>query len=465
MENRLEDQMSMPKRVSVIGAARSGIAAARYFLDINSEVFISDTCSQEKMLQIIATHGLTGATYESGGNTDRVLDCDCIILSPGVPSDVPVLCKARKLGIPVWSEMELGFRASKAPFFAVTGSTGKSTTVSLAGAVLKAAGLPHVVAGNIGLPVIGETPAVPKHGFVVAEVSSFQLENIELFHPKIAAIVNFMKNHLDRYPSEDAYYDAKKEIARNMQPDDYLILNALDEKLCAWGNQMAAKVHLVHFGADVKGVDSFWLEGTDLRFRLGGETGSVGNCAMMKLKGMHNYHNASVAAAFGKIAGISNELIMQGLCSFSGLPHRLEYVATVNGVSWYNDSKSTTAESMICAVEAFPDGVHLIAGGRDKGCDFAAVKRALSRYAKSIILIGEAADRMESIWKNCATIIRAPSLKDAIAIAAAKATDGDAVAFSPGCSSFDMFRDYEDRGAQFRSIVKSLAAEAEHHRE
>jgi len=441
-------------RISILGAARSGIAAACYFLDRGIPVFISDACAEEKLTAVITRNNLDGVTWEAGGHTEKVLDASCIILSPGIPSDIPILVEARRRGIAVWSEMELGFQASRAPFFAVTGSTGKTTTVSLAGSVLAAAGIEHVVAGNIGIPLISATPQVSENGYIIAEVSSFQLETIDAFHPRAAVIMNLMKNHLDRYPSEKAYYDAKKQIVRNCGADDFLIVNALDAKLFSWAQTLGTKLRIIAFGADVDGTDSFWLDGTLLRFRFGKTAGTIGDLSAMKLRGRHNYLNASVASVLGMIAGADTASIMNGLCAFGGLPHRLEYVAQHNGITWYNDSKSTTAESIVCAVEAFNDGVVLIAGGKDKGCHFSVAEQALKKHVKKVILIGEAAGRMEEQWKGWVPVERSVSLSDAIAAASRSAESGNAVVFSPGCSSFDMFRDFEDRGEQFRVLVK-----------
>lgn len=450
---------TFPSKVSVIGAARSGLAAALFFKEKGSKVFVSDTCTEQKLISALSSKGLSELEYEYTSHTDRILDCDIIILSPGVPSDLPILKKAKKSGIPVWSEMELGFQSSKATFLAVTGSTGKSTTVSLLGEVLKAAGKESVVAGNIGVPVISLVPSLSENGIVAAEVSSFQLENIDKFRPKAAAVVNFMKNHLDRYSSEEDYYNAKKEIARNFNKDNYLVLNANDHRLVLWSKEMSQKTNVIFFGANITGYDSFWCEPDQLHYRFAGKTGSILKFSDMHIKGKHNHENACAASALAKVAGIDDNSIRKGICSFNGLPHRLEYIDSIDGVSWYNDSKSTTAESVTVAVSAFSGGVHLIAGGKDKGCDFSVVNTAITTFVKDIILIGEAADRMESQWMGLAPIYRCNTLKDAIDLAKVKSNSGENVVFSPGCSSFDMFSSYEERGAIFRQLVKELSNE------
>jgi UDP-N-acetylmuramoylalanine--D-glutamate ligase len=462
VERRLTEN-NKPHKVSILGAGRSGIAAARIFIEFGSEVFISDTMDAQKLDFCLATNGCAHLSHEAGGHSRRVLETEVIILSPGIPSDIPILRQAREKGIPVWSEMELGFRLSAAPWLAVTGSTGKSTTVSLLGAIMAAAGKQHVVAGNIGLPVSGAVQAVPATGVIVAEVSSFQLENIDAFRPKSAAIVNLLKNHLDRYKSAEDYYNAKKEIARNMTAADTVVLNAADELLVAWADTMRHKVRIVFFGRAMQGFDSVWHQDSTMYCTRDSVTERLVDLSGMHLKGAHNYDNACAAAALALTLPVNTGAIADGLCSFRGLPHRLEFVAEIDGVRYFNDSKATTAESVLCAVSAFGPCVHLIAGGRDKGCDFSIVTEAIGRYAKSITLIGEAADRMQREWKGMTTIVRAGTLDEAVVRARAAARPGDVVVLSPGCSSYDMFRDYEERGQKFIEIVKTISSEAHTH--
>lgn len=454
-------QPGFPRRVSIIGAARSGIAAAHFFAQRGVSVFISDTCETEQLAALLAEQGLSGCHFEAQQHTERLLDADLIILSPGVPSDLPIVIRAEEQNIAVWSEMELGYRVSRAPFLAVTGSTGKSTTVSLLGAALHQAGMEHVVAGNIGVPVIDVVPTVSSKGFVVAEVSSFQLEQIDRFRPKAAAVLNLMKNHLDRYDDEHAYYNAKKEIARKLTKENHLILNANDPLLRVWGESMAAQTNIIYFGADVTGYDAFWADAETIHYRFNHTHGTIGNLSAMILPGRHNRDNASVAAALAKIAGADDRAIGEGICSFVGLPHRLEFVGELSGVRYYNDSKATTAESISCAIAAFATGVHLIAGGKDKGCNFTAVRGAIKKQVKDICLIGEAADRMEKEWYGLVPIHRVATLQQAIDTARHHAQPGEVVVFSPGCSSFDMFKNYEDRGDQFRHALVAAVAGSE----
>jgi UDP-N-acetylmuramoylalanine--D-glutamate ligase len=446
----------IPLKVSVLGAARSGIAAALYLSDKGIPVFISDTCSPEKLEKTLAAHGCAHLAHEADTHTDRVLDADVIILSPGVPSNVPILLEAHSRGIAVWSEIELAYRFTDAVFLALTGSSGKSTTVSLLGAILAEAGVKHVVAGNIGVPLISVVPELGPDAFVVAEISSFQLENTDLFKPHIAAVINLMKNHLDRYDSEDAYYNAKKTIAARCNAEDFLLLNANDKRLMQWVPEFSGKTALLYFGKNMPGSNCAWFENNTLRLRFNGYTESILDVSTMKLAGRHNYDNACTAAIMAKAAGINSSAIAKGLAAFEGLAHRLEYVAEVGGVRYFNDSKSTTAESILCAVSAFGSNVFLIAGGRDKGCDFSVVNEALTRYVKGICLIGEAAARMEQEWSGFAPVVRADSLEAALEGVRSKAVSGDVIVFSPGCSSFDMFNNYEHRGDVFKKLIHAF---------
>jgi UDP-N-acetylmuramoylalanine--D-glutamate ligase len=419
-------------------------------------VFISDSSGEEALRAALTVYGCASFPHEAGGHSDAVLDADVIILSPGVPSNHPILQKAKQRGIPVWSEIELAFRFSAATYLAVTGSTGKSTTVSMLGSILKAANIDHVVAGNIGVPLVGTATALGPEAFIAAEISSFQLENIDCFRPKVSVVLNLLRNHLDRYESETAYYDAKKAIAANATADDFVVLNAGDALLVEWAKTLASSTNVLWFGSGTIPSNGVWYENGGLHARLGGATRRLLDVREMKLHGRHNYENACAAALAAMAAGVSDSAVAGGLKTFAGLEHRLEYVADVNGVRYYNDSKSTTAESVACAVSAFGHNVHLIAGGRDKGCDFSMVDEAIIRHVKSIVLIGEAAARMEAQWKELAPITRAGDLKKAVEGASVAADNGDVVVFSPGCSSFDMFKNFEHRGLVFKNLVHQL---------
>jgi len=449
------------QRFAIIGAARSGLSAARFLLERGAQVFISDTCAAEKLDMTLAANDLAQVPHEAVEHSERVLESQVIVLSPGVPSDLPILKRARKAGIPVWSEIELAFRNTPAKVLAVTGSSGKSTTVSLLGSVLEAASIPTAVVGNIGIPAISVLPRLGSDAWAVLEASSFQLETIDSFRPSGAAIVNLMKNHLDRYANEQEYYAAKKHIARNMTRDDVLVLNADDAILAGWTRELRDRVRVVTFGLSDTGRDGVWYDDGTIFGRKNGEKVTILGVNAMKLRGVHNYLNASVAAALAWFcADVPIDALVRGLASFAGLAHRLEFVGEVGGVKFFNDSKSTTAESMVCALRAFDGNVYLIAGGRDKGCDFALVTDEIRARAKGLYLIGEARKRMHREWGKATAVFMADSLEQAVARALERATAGDAVVLSPGCASFDMFKNYEHRGDVFRAIVKSLTENA-----
>jgi len=450
---------SIPSPVAIIGAGRSGVATARFLLDRGIGVFISDACAREKLEKTLAEAGLAQVAHEAGAHTERILEARAIVLSPGVRSDLDILVRARLRAIPVWSEMEFGYRMSTAQFLAVTGSSGKSTTVSMLGEIMKAAGRPTVVAGNIGVPVITLAPPLPAGGVVAAEVSSFQLETIDTFKPAVAVILNLLKNHLDRYDSAQEYFDAKKQIARNMDGGCSLVLNACDPLLVDWAPKVAGGTSVVWFGAMMAGSRSVWPEGT--RLMQGGDrkTETVADLSSMVLRGPHNRMNAAAAAAVALCAGAAGDAVERGVCGFRGLAHRLQFAGAVDGVEYFNDSKSTTAESIECAVTAFGRNVHLIAGGRDKGCDFSVVNESLKKHVKQVVAIGEAAGRIEKLWGGVVPVARAASLEAAVAAARARAVRGDVVVLSPGCSSFDMFKNFEERGEVFMRIVGNMTKE------
>jgi len=454
-----------PRSASVIGAGRSGIAAARILAQGGCDVFISDTCDEKKLDYILASNNLAHLKHEAGGHSAALLSSEVIILSPGVRSDLPVLQAARDKGVPIWSEIELAFRLSTAPFAAVTGSSGKSTTVSLLGSIFTAAGREHVVAGNIGSPLCACAPQVSSRGVVVAEVSSFQLETIDRFKPRAAAVLNLMKNHLDRYASEEEYDAAKKAIARNMDMGCVLVLNARDEKLLTWSRSVQERTKVVFFGRETESGDCVWHDCSALFMRTAGSVRTVIDVDAMAIRGPHNWNNACAAAAMAAVLGVDIPAIAGGLARFRGLPHRLEFVGEVDKVKYYNDSKATTAESVACAVQAFDANVHLICGGRDKGCDFAGIRDIIARRVKSVHCIGEAAGRIAIEWDGATELTREDSLEAAFAAARSAAAEGDVVLLSPGCSSFDMFSSFEQRGDVFKALVGALTPKGNEHRE
>lgn len=443
---------------SVMGAGRSGLAAVEYLMAQGCRVFVSDSCDGERLAGTLARHGLRELPCESGGHTERVLRSDAIILSPGIRPDLPLLDEARRRGIPVWSEIELGFRASAATFCAITGSTGKSTTAAMLGSVLQAAGRESVVAGNIGVPLTAVAPPLSPGAVVVAEVSSFQLQTIDTFRPAVAVFTNLLPNHLDRHADMDEYFAAKQNVMRNGGPDCHLVANARCAPVRSWATSLTDRVHVVFTGSEIEGFDGAWCSGGTIVTRSDGDVQPLLPTNDLRVPGGHNLENACMAAAAAQFLGVESAAIATGLRAFRGLPHRLELVEEANGVRFYNDSKATTGEAVRAALLAFDGGVHLIAGGRDKGCDFAIVGEALARRARQVVLIGEAAARLEREWRRIVPVVRASSLEGAVRAACAHAAPGDAVLLSPGCASFDMFASYEERGEEFCRLVRRFSA-------
>lgn len=451
-----ENKIFIPKSAAIIGAGKSGLSAAKYFKEQGIDIFISDSCGIDELNFRLAANDLSQIAHEGEGHTNQIFEYEIIVISPGVPTNIPIVQKAKKSGIPVWSEIELAYRICKAPFLAVTGSTGKSTTVSILGKIMEAAGKTAPVIGNIGLPAISMVPSLNTTDFAVIEVSSFQLENIDQFKPQVACITNLLANHLDRYNSMDEYIAVKREITRNMKQENFLILNAIDAKLRTWADELQQKTKVVLFSDKEEPIDSVWYSGSTIFVKIDGFPQESINIEDMKLSGDHNKLNSCAAGAMAILAGCGTDAVREGICSFTGLPHRLEYVAEIDNVKYYNDSKATTAESVESAIRAFNTPVHLIAGGKDKGCDFAAINNAVRNKVSHLYLIGSATKRIQQTWKGLTEIHKCSTLEDAVHSAQNIAEKGEVVLLSPACSSFDMFKNFEHRGEVFKEIVNNL---------
>ncbi|MBD3346986.1 MAG: UDP-N-acetylmuramoyl-L-alanine--D-glutamate ligase [Chitinivibrionales bacterium] len=454
--NRQNKTNQLPQSVAVIGAGKSGMAAARYLVEHGVKVFISDSCSQDRLDFKLAVNELATVPHEAEGHSEKVLEYDTIVISPGVPTDMPIIDQAKSKGIPVWAEIELAWRICRAPVLAVTGATGKSTTVSLMGKIFECAGVTAPVIGNIGLPATNAVPPLGPADFAIIEVSSFQLENIDQFRPRGACVLNILANHLDRYADIDEYFAAKKEIAKNCTHDDFVVLNENDPALKAWGEELSKQTRCLFFSDRDGAGERIWFHENTIHYRLKEAGEGTLDLSRMKLTGAHNKLNACAAAVMAFCAGIGPGAIEEGITGFTGLPHRLEFVAEFKGVKYYNDSKATTAESVQSAVSSFDVPVHLIVGGKDKGCDFDSIKETINNKVKNVLCIGEAAGRIKQAWRKAADIRKCDTLQDAVCVAQRTAREGDVVVLSPGCSSFDMFKNYEHRGNVFKEIVFAI---------
>ena len=446
------------KRVLVVGLGKSGVASALFLEQHGARVAVSDAKSPDELrteIPLLLDHGISVETGQHGERTFR--DQDLIVVSPGVPYDVPQLSQARAIGIPVIGEVELAARFLKGRIVAITGSNGKTTTTALAGQVL-AAGIDRVmVGGNIGTPAISLVEGSTADSWFVLEISSFQLETIETFHPKIAVVLNITPDHLDRHRTFANYAAAKARIFENQSADDFAVLNADNEACLSMAGKSKAGVYWfnrakqVDRGAFERGERLFWRD-------AGRET-EIMPVDEISLKGAHNVENVLAAVCVGMLAGIEPENIRRAVREFKAVEHRLEYVATIRGVEYYNDSKATNVDATIKALESFPGRIHLILGGKDKGSDYSVLNSLLKERAKCVYTIGAAAAKIESQIQG-ADIVSAATLETAVKRASESAVAGDVVLLAPACASFDQFDSFEHRGRVFKELVRQLASRA-----
>jgi UDP-N-acetylmuramoylalanine--D-glutamate ligase len=437
------------KSVTILGAARSGIAAAKLLKQKQAKVFVSDIASEDQKeteMQLLKQENLD---FEFGQHSSRVFEADFAVLSPGIPiySDVVQSLISKKVA--VYSELEIASWFCAAPIIAITGSNGKTTTTTLIGEMLRTETPKSIVAGNIGTAFSDYVLESVVSDWATVEVSSFQLETIDTFHPQIVIILNLAPNHLDWYDSFEDYVEAKLLILKNLQENDYLIYNADDELLCEKVQDCPAKKRT--FSLYDKNASIFLHENKILY-----EDKKLIKTNHIRLKGDHNFQNVMAAILAVNIAGIKEKNIVKVLKNFKGVEHRLEYVAEIKGVEFVNDSKATTVESLAVALTSFATPIILIAGGKDKGSDYSKLNDLIAKNVRQIILIGTAKDKMFETWKNVVPVHLADSLYDAVKKAFNLAKTGENVLLSPACSSFDMFKDFEDRGKQYKDIVNKL---------
>ncbi len=444
------------KRVVVVGMGRSGAAACRLLVRRGALVTGSDRLPADKIETDLRGLARRGVHCEIGRHRpETFLQADLIIVSPGVDVNLPLLKEARSRGIRIWSEVELAFRATEAPFVAITGTNGKSTTTTLIGLMLKHAGRKAVVAGNIGTALCDVVPGLSCDHWVVAEISSFQLETIDAFRPRVAVLLNVTPDHLDRYRGLSQYLEAKARIFMNQEPQDMAVLSADDPLALEAGAHCKARQVLFSQCQPVKeGVflkeGIFWL-------RLGGKEEVICCREDVRIQGAHNTENVMAAIAASKFLDVPSDSLREVLRHFAGLEHRLETVAEIAGVRYVNDSKGTNVGATVKSLESFPRGhVILIAGGQNKGADFVPLIPAVKERVKASILIGQAREELQAILEGACPTEGAASLDEAVALAASMAAPGDVVLLSPACASFDMFRDFEERGRVFKARVKRL---------
>ncbi len=444
------------KRALVVGLGKSGVASALFMKAHGARVTVSDTKSGDELrneIPVLLDHGIT---VETGGHGERTFrGQDLIVVSPGVPVDAPPLVQARSLGETVIGEIELAAQFLPGPVVAITGSNGKTTTTALTGEILAAGGIPVLVGGNIGTPASSLAERAKPETAIVLEVSSFQLETIQTFRPKVAVVLNVTPDHLDRHRTFEIYTDAKARIFENQQASDFAVLNADDPTCVAMSQRTRAQVFWFSRQKEVE--QGAWVRDGNIEFRDSKGQREILQVSEIPLKGAHNLENVLAAVCAGALMGCAPEKIRQAVHEFKAVEHRLEFVATIGGVDYYNDSKATNVDATIKALESFPANIHLILGGKDKGSDYAVLNDLIRRRVKRIYTIGAAAAKIESQVKG-AEVVHAETLENAIRKAHAVAQPGDVVLLAPACASFDQFKSYEHRGKLFKEIVHGLSS-------
>lgn len=442
------------QKVTVVGGARSGLAAAQLLARAGAKVFLTERGP--------ATDDLTDAldkvkaTYEFGGHTRRALDADFFVISPGVPSNAPLVRQAESLRKKVYSEIEAASWFCQAPIVAITGSNGKTTTTSLIGHIFRTSGRKTIVAGNIGYPLADYVLTTTPEDVVVLEVSSFQLDHIDTFRPKVSLLLNITPDHLDRYDNSFAKYRASKlRIVENQQAGDVAVYNS-DDTLVSdhmqW-NQEQKGFQALGFSLDKELETGAFVQDGALVLRINQHEEVLMHAEQLALRGQHNVYNSLAAAIAARVMEVRSDVIRESLASFEGVPHRLEFVRQFEGVRYINDSKATNVNAVWYALESFNQPIILIAGGRDKGNDYSSLKPLVRQKVRAVIAIGESADK---VGQELGCKAQATSMEDAIRAAQIYAEPGDVVLLSPACSSFDMFANYEDRGNTFKRLVWSL---------
>lgn len=451
------------KKVAVVGLARSGVAAANLLDAVGAKVTVADAKEQVALAGVLPRlHADRIAVKVGRGYEDALRDADLVVISPGVPTELPSLTMVRRRGVRVIGELELASRFLTTPILAVTGTNGKSTTVTLTGLLLKESGKKVFVGGNLGTPLSEAALATVRHGsrataydYAVVEVSSFQLETIERFRPWVAALLNITPDHLDRYPSLESYIAAKARIFQNQRREDYALLNVDDERVRTFRSTIQAR-QLGFSRTEAIAAEGAGVQGDRLVVAFNGRREAICRLDEIRIPGAHNVMNALAAVTIGTICGCRPEAMRRVLMSFPGLEHALEVVRERNGVQFINDSKGTNVDATVKAIESLSTPIVLIAGGKDKGADFAKLREAVRRRVKAVILIGEAAERIRQALSGDQPMFDAATFREAVDLAARHAQPGDAVLLSPACASFDMFADYQDRGRQFKALVNNL---------
>jgi UDP-N-acetylmuramoylalanine--D-glutamate ligase len=447
------------KKVLLVGLAKTGVSAIKKLVNLGSIVTVNDIKNKEQLSEVLSDlKELKNVDYVLGTHLDDVSNIDLAVVSPGVPLDLPFIKKLYNEKIEVIGEVELSFRLSKNPtFIGITGTNGKTTTTSLTGEIYKACGRDTYVVGNIGTPVIDVVDIADENSFLITELSSFQLESVSSFRPRVSAILNITEDHLNRHHTMENYIDAKANIFKNQEKEDYTILNYDDEMVRNLKDRCNSNV--IYFSRKVQLDQGIFVdENGDIIIKLNNESIKLMNKSEISIPGNHNLENALAAIGMSIVLGVELDVIKKVLKTFGGVEHRLEFVKEINNIMFVNDSKGTNPDSTIKAIEAYDRPIILIAGGMDKYSDFTDMIKSFNGGVKSLVLLGETAEKIEKTankegFFDC---YRVNNMKEAVAKAYSLAVSGDVVLLSPACASWDMYPNFETRGMDFKNNVESL---------
>ncbi len=443
------------KKISIVGAAKSGVGAAKLAKTLGGIPFVSDFSPEEKIKDSLNQLEKENINFEFGGHSDRVFESALMIVSPGVPNDSQILKNARNKGIKIISEVEFAYHYCKGKIIAITGTNGKTTTTSLCGHVFNTCGYKTHVAGNIGLAFSEIVLDVKESEFVSLEVSSFQLDLIENFKPIAAVILNITPDHLNRYDNSiDKYAESKQKIYKNQDKNDYLIVNRDSKPVIKYLAEHNSKS--IYFSLNEEQNDGCSYSDNDVIFRLNGKENFRCSRNEIKIRGEHNLSNAMSVICAAKVFNLDNESIIKGLQTFESVEHRLELVRQIDGVKFINDSKATNVDSVWYALKSFDEPILLILGGQDKGNDYEQIKELVLQKVKKIYAIGSSAENVFNFFHHDVKVEIEKSLEEAVKNSSREAIKGDVVLLSPACASFDMFNNYEHRGKVFKETVNNL---------
>jgi len=442
------------KKILVVGLGRTGLACTRFLAERGAEVTVSEVRPEAQIQgELRGIEGLTVRVETGSHQEESFLSADLIVVSPGVPLNIPPLERAQRKGKEIVSEIELAYRFCGCPIIAVTGTNGKSTTTSLLGEIFRTAGKKVFVGGNLGNPMIEMFFSPGQVEYIIAEISSFQLEAVSQFRPFISILLNITPDHLDRYASYEAYIEAKGRVFQNQGAGDHAIVNADDPECTKLAAGAKAQVS---FFSTRRQLRAGCCADDDCLCYLSGETRELFPVKDLSLTGVHNYENIMASILASRICGVSTDTIRLCLSRFKALEHRMELVRVINGVRFYNDSKGTNVGAVVRSLESFPSNLILIAGGKDKGGDYRILREPARGRVKALVLLGQAKEKIREALGDMVPTHVVKDLEEAVTTAFKIASPGDTVLFSPACSSFDMFRNFEERGEIFKKLVNHL---------